>query len=154
MKQLTPLLFAGLLIALTACQNSDQNAAAANGVVTNKDLTSLQWIDSLRDFGKIKEGQKLEVVFAFKNTGDKPLVIANVQPGCGCTVAEKPEAPIAPGEEGKIKAVFDSNGKPGKVRKSMTVTANTNPSSWVVYFEGEVEPKNPTPADGQQAPAH
>ena len=29
---------------------------------------------------------------------------------CGCTVPEKPEKPFAPGEEGVIKAKFDSHG--------------------------------------------
>jgi Protein of unknown function (DUF1573) len=104
--------------------------------------TTIQWLDSMQNFKKINEGQKLEINFHFRNTGTKPLVIANVRPGCGCTVAEKPEAPIAPGKEGVIKSTFDSEGKPGPVRKSIYVSANTKfTQTHEMVFEGEVIPK-------------
>jgi len=88
-------------------------------------FTTIQWIDSVKDYGKINEGQKLEVLFRFKNTGNKPLVIESVHPSCGCTVADPPKEPIAPGAEGEIKGSFDSNGKSGQQHKSIEVTANT-----------------------------
>jgi hypothetical protein len=57
-------------------------------------------------------------------------VIANVSASCGCTVPEKPEKPFAPGEEGVIKAKFDSKGRPrGETRKEVFVTANTSPEN-------------------------
>jgi hypothetical protein len=67
----------------------------------------------------------LEVAFHFKNSGNKPLVIARVQPSCGCTVAEQPTEPIAPGKEGNIKAVFDSENHTGVNHKTLYVYANT-----------------------------
>ena len=83
-------------------------------------FTTMQWIDSARDYGKVAEGQKLEVLFRFKNTGSKPLVIESVHPGCGCTVADPPKEPIAPGAEGEIKGSFDSNGKSGQQHKTIS----------------------------------
>src|SRR4051812_12956393 len=68
----------------------------------SKQITTIQWIDSVRNFGTIKEGQKLALSFRFKNTGNKPLVIESVQPACGCTVADYPKKPLKPGEEGEI----------------------------------------------------
>jgi Protein of unknown function (DUF1573) len=88
-------------------------------------FTTMQWIDSVKDYGKITEGQKLEVLFRFKNTGNKPLVIESVHPSCGCTVADPPKEPIAPGAEGEIKGSFDSNGKSGQQHKTIAVMANT-----------------------------
>ena len=85
----------------------------------------LQWIDSAKDYGKITEGQKLEVLFRFKNVGDKPLVIESVRPSCGCTVADPPKEPIVPGAEGEIKGSFDSQGKSGAQHKTIYVMANT-----------------------------
>src|SRR5258705_2342268 len=82
-------------------------------------FTTMQWIDSVKDYGKITEGQKLEVLFRFKNTGNKPLVIESVHPSCGCTVADPPKEPIAPGAEGEIKGSFDSNGKSGQQHKTI-----------------------------------
>jgi hypothetical protein len=129
------------LVALAACQGnsqdksagftvdskttSTQSASAADASTDPSTYTTVQWIDSAKDFGQITEGQKLEVAFRFKNSGNKPLIIQSVQPSCGCTVADYPKEPIAPGKEGVIKGVFDSAGKPGVNTKTMTVLANT-----------------------------
>ena len=88
-------------------------------------FTTIQWIDSVKDYGKITEGQKLEVLYRFKNTGTKPLIIENVRPSCGCTVADPPKEPVAPGAQGEIKGSFDSNGKSGQQHKTIYVMANT-----------------------------
>ena len=92
-------------------------------------LTTIDWPDStFLDKGKIKAGEKLEVSFRFKNTGNKPLTIYNARGSCGCTVPEIPQRAFAPGEEGEIKAVFDSKGKPGHRSNEIYVNANTKPS--------------------------
>jgi len=89
-------------------------------------FTKITWLDSTeRDFGTIPEGQKLEVSYRFKNSGTKPLIIARVQPSCGCTVADQPEEPILPGKEGVIKASFNSEGRVGVNHKILYVVANT-----------------------------
>lgn len=77
------------------------------------------------DFGTIKEGQKVEKNFTFKNNGLVDLVITNVQGSCGCTVGEYPKQPIKPNAESVIKVSFNSRGKQGKQEKSVTITANT-----------------------------
>ncbi len=103
------------------------------------DVTSIQWIDSTyMDLGKAKEGKVVEVRFRFKNTGDKPLVIQSVTAGCGCTVPEKPEKPILPGQEDVIKAAFESKGRPGENIKPVYVKANTNPADHELKFRVEV----------------
>jgi hypothetical protein len=103
-------------------------------------LTSIQWIDSARNMGKIREGEKVEVTFRFKNTGTEQLVINNVSASCGCTVAEKPEEPIGPGKEGLIRAAFDSKGRTGQNHKTLTVYANTTASVYNLSFDVEVTP--------------
>ena len=91
--------------------------------------TTIQWLDSsFKDMGKVKEGEQVKVSFRFKNTGDRPLVIANATASCGCTKPQKPEEPIAPGAEGEIKASFDSKGRKDMNRKQIYVDANTRPS--------------------------
>lgn len=102
-----------------------KNAAIAD----SSNFTSIQWLDSTYlDLGKVKDGAMVEVSFRFKNTGSKPLVIASVTAGCGCTIPETPEKPYAPGEEGLIKASFDSKGRKGENQKSVYVKANTTPA--------------------------
>jgi hypothetical protein len=106
--------------------SADGAAAALPDVTTDSaNFTSIQWIDSIKNMGSIREGQKLEVTFRFKNTGSKPLVIQSATPSCGCTVPEKPEKPVMPGEESMIKAVFDSQGRQGTNHKTINVVANT-----------------------------
>jgi hypothetical protein len=50
------------------------------------------------DYGKVYKDTDSGVrVFEFKNTGDAPLIIADVQSTCGCTIPTKPTEPIMPG---------------------------------------------------------
>jgi hypothetical protein len=58
----------------------------------------------------------------FKNTGDAPLIITNVQSTCGCTVPTKPKEPILPGQTDKIDVKYNMN--PGPIRKTITVESN------------------------------
>ena len=110
----------------------DVDAAREAG---SKQITTVQWIDSVRNYGKIIEGQKLAISFRFKNTGDKPLVIESVQPACGCTVADYPKQPLKPGEEGEITGEFKSEGREGQQHKEITVNTNTAMRSQNLIFE-------------------
>lgn len=144
MKHILIFALAGTLF--TGCDETagvkDKVAETAISPSVPEQLTSIQWIDSSRNYGKINEGQVLEVSFRFKNTGDKPLVIKDVRPGCGCTLANKPEKPILPGEEGEINATFDSKGREGTQKKDIYVIANTkDKTDHVVHFDVEVAPK-------------
>lgn len=103
-------------------------------------FTTVQWIDSLVDFGTIKDGEKANINFRFKNTGDQPLIVQNVVAGCGCTVPEYTKEPVMPGGEGFIKAVFNSVGQPPTVHKSVNVVMNTKgQQNYTLSFIGEVK---------------
>jgi hypothetical protein len=134
---------------LASCAGRDSkpgplsNTAMVARITDSTHMTSIQWIDSTdRDFGKIPEGQKLEVSYRFRNAGDQPLIIEKVQPSCGCTVAEQPNEPIPPGREGVIKAAFNSESRVGANHKTIYVYANTKGSrSQELKFEVIVEKK-------------
>ena len=124
--------FAMFLLAvvfLLSCAENDKRPAGTASMQLPKDttqFTNITWLDSTsRNFGTIPEGQKLEVRYRFLNSGDKPLIIARVQPSCGCTIAEQPDEPILPGKEGIIKASFNSEGRVGINHKTLYVIANT-----------------------------
>jgi archaellum component FlaG (FlaF/FlaG flagellin family) len=103
-----------------------------------KDSTTVQLIDSVYNFGKIAEGEKVEYSFRFKNTGKKPLVVTNASASCGCTVPEKPEKPILPGETGFIKVIFNSKGKSNHQEKAITVSSNVKPFFPELKLVGDV----------------
>jgi hypothetical protein len=90
------------------------------------------------DFGTIKEGDVVEYTYAFKNTGQAPLIIQSAQGSCGCTVPEWSKDPIPAGGTGFVKAKFDSNGKPNAQNKTVTVIANTWPKQTVLRFKAMV----------------
>ena len=80
------------------------------------------------DFGTINDGDIVEKIFKFTNTGDAPLIISNATATCGCTVPKWPKEPIAVGESGEIQVRFNSRNKVGIQNKTITITANTFPS--------------------------
>jgi Protein of unknown function (DUF1573) len=150
MKQL--FILSSLILMLAACKNVDKNPKAPVDAQTkaqeelafagdSTNWTTVQWLDSSQNFGTVTDGEKVVITFHFKNTGTKPLVIANVQASCGCTVPSKPDEPIAPGKEGKITAEFNSAGRVGKASKFLNVTCNTKEKVTNLLFEGEVLPK-------------
>jgi len=104
--------------------------------------TSIQWQDTIRDFGTIREGDSVSFGYKFRNTGDKPLLLMNVRTSCGCTVARFPQKAFFPGEESEISVIFRSSGHPGPVLKSVTVVANTgNNVAHIMVFKGNVLPQ-------------
>lgn len=127
---------------LASCLNTtdkEKIGMEAHGSLENKPdstkLTTIQWLDSAQSLGSIAEGQVVKIKYRFKNSGNKPLVIERVQPGCGCTVADYPKQPIAPGSESEILAEFNSKGKEGLQKKNITVFANTAEYSTTLWFE-------------------
>ena len=151
MKYLILFLVGGLAIGCNnvdspAAGNTNQDSVKQAAMSDSANFTSIEWIDSMtQDLNKVKEGQVLEISWKFRNSGNKPLVIANVRPGCGCTGAEGPKDPVAPGQEGVIKAQFNTEHYPGTQYKQVYVRSNTRNRSGgeeeVLNFKVEVEPK-------------
>ncbi len=165
MKKLSLLsaLVVALVFGLASCKNdkASDSAAPAPAVTTTSPTpsatpsatttpavptgptTSMSFAEPTHDFGKIMDGDKVEHVFVFENTGNEPLVISNAKGSCGCTVPDWPKDPIKPGATGEIKVVYNSKGK-GKVggkneKKTVTITANTNPTETRVFVQGIVD---------------
>ena len=103
----------------------DDAAIAFNAAL--KDTTTVQVIDSFFNFDTAVEGDKVEREYRFVNTGKKPLVITQANASCGCTVAEKPETPILPGDTSFIRVVFNSEGRFGHNEKTIRVESNAYP---------------------------
>src|SRR5438067_13703809 len=102
MKQIFLFLVGAVLVACnmtdskeTAKPNEAQEKESRKALSDSANYTTIQWIDPVaQDLGNIKQGQVAEITWKFKNTGSKPLIVADAHGGCGCTVAEKPTAPV------------------------------------------------------------
>ncbi|MEO6844708.1 MAG: DUF1573 domain-containing protein [Ginsengibacter sp.] len=106
------------------------------------DSTSIVMLDSVYDFGTVAEGEKVMFNYRFRNTGTHPLVIASAVASCGCTVPEKPEEPVKPGETGIIKVVFNSEGRKGPANKTVRVVSNAYPAFPTLLLKGVVNGAN------------
>jgi len=117
--------------------NTPNPAAPAVEVPTGP-TTTVEFTESVFDFGTIDEGEKVSHVYKFKNTGTEPLIIKDAKGSCGCTVPQWPKEPIGVGETGEMLVEFNSKGKSGSQNKRVTITANTNPAQSFINIKGEV----------------
>lgn len=115
MKYLVSLLLVG--VSFFGIAQETEEVAPVSGAKISFTETSF-------DFGDIVRGDKVEHVFEFENIGTEPLVLADVRTTCGCTAPEWPREPLAPGETGEMKVVFNSAGKMGVQNKVITVMSN------------------------------
>ncbi len=87
-------------------------------------MAKFEFVEMQHDFGNLKEGDIVKHIYKFKNVGDAPLVISNVQVQCGCTTPSYTKTPVPPNGEGTIELQFDSSNKSGPQHKTATVMAN------------------------------
>ncbi len=80
---------------------------------------------SSHDFGDISQGDRVEHIFKFENTGTEPLILTDVRTTCGCTAPQWPREPIPPGQVSELKVIFNSAGKVGIQNKVITVMSNS-----------------------------
>jgi len=115
------------------------NPITANDEAVDEDLLPFfEFVEEVKEFGTITQGESVSMTFRFKNVGQSNLIISSAQGSCGCTVPEWPKEPIAPGAEGTIEVTFNSTGKQGLQNKTITLVANTIPNTKVIAIKGEV----------------
>lgn len=105
-------------------------------------VAKIEFDDKRYNFGTVNEGDIVNHVFKFKNTGKVPLVISDARSTCGCTVPKWPKDPIEPGGNGEISVKFDTKSKPKNQSKPVTIRANTYPNETVLHVGGFVTPKS------------
>ncbi len=149
------IVLASVLAAVSACTGNkkldtsaiEKNDATIDNPIPSGPLGTPDFgADTLKDFGQIVDGEKVSHTFTLKNVGKGDLIIAHVQPGCGCTTPSWSTDPIKPGETGEIKAVFNSEGKGTEenavVEKSINVSfSNSTVESKVLLFKSRIKLK-------------
>ena len=106
-----------------------------------KDGPVITFDEPSHDFGDIEEGVVVNHKFKFKNTGNQPLILANVITSCGCTSPEWPKEPILPGKSGKIKVRYNTQGRGNQpFDKSVYISSNasTNNERYELHIKGFV----------------
>ena len=110
------------------------------GTIAFASAQTITFDQTTLDYGTVKPGADGHRVFTIKNTGDKPLIISNVQPSCGCTTPEWSKEPIMPGKTGAIKVHYDTN-RQGNFLKIIEVFSNDPANNRsVINIKGNVDP--------------
>lgn len=102
--------------------------------------TTIKFDKESYDFGSIKDGDVVEHIYTFKNTGSHPLIIDEVVATCGCTVPAYTKTPVPPGAKGEIAISFNSKGRAGNVDKNIILKSNAQEESIPLYFKAVVKP--------------
>ena len=124
----------GMFVVFCAFAQEEQEEAVVPGpAITFEEL--------VYDFGDITQGDVVEHIFKFDNTGDAPLIITDVQRTCGCTAPSWPREPVMPGMTKELTVRFNSAGKMGRQIKVITVVSNAVGSKNQVKIVTNVLPK-------------
>lgn len=93
------------------------------------------------NYGNIEKNADGNRIFEFTNVGEAPLIIKQIKSSCGCTVAEKPNKPILPGEKGEIKISYDTK-RLGGFSKVITVFSNAKTERKTLKIKGFIQNTN------------
>lgn len=100
--------------------------------------------DPFYDFGDVlRRGGDLVHDFAIRNEGSVPLVITRVVTSCSCLKAVFSKRPLAPGEEGVIRIVYEPHkSESGTFHKVIQVYSNSSGGRQVITVQGNsLDPK-------------
>jgi len=123
MKQFYIILGSFVFLAFS-CNDVEKKETKSKKEYTGK--PKIEFNKTAHDFGTLKEGEIVECTFLFKNIGEAPLKLLYVDADCGCTIPQYSKDEVFPGENGKIKAVFDSDGFRNNIYKTIDVETNAD----------------------------
>lgn len=98
----------------------------------------LKFADAKQNFGFVKNGKQIKLLYVFTNTGNKPLIILDAGTECSCTKVTFPKEPIPPGKLGTIEVNLDTSPAHGRQNRIVEVTSNDNNSPHKIRFKGVV----------------
>jgi hypothetical protein len=81
---------------------------AFNASAQTDNKAEFKFNEEKHDFGKIPQGKPVTTVFTYTNVGVEPLILTEVKPTCGCTIADYTKTPVKKGESGKITITYNA----------------------------------------------
>ena len=99
--------------------------------------STINWKTTDLVLGEVPQHKPVPIEFSFTNSGNTPLLITNVQAGCGCTSVNYSKNPVMPGTSSAVTAVFNAAVK-GAFKKTVTVTSNAEAEPRTLTFSGTV----------------
>jgi hypothetical protein len=123
---------ATLTVALFSCKTKGVMIGERTSIEVKKQFNA----------GNVLKGQIIEANFTVMNTGNTPLLIAEVTPSCSCTVGDYEKEPIAPGDKTVIHLKVETDKMQyGDLTKTATIVANTQPSATTLVIKANITSK-------------
>ena len=138
MRKITFLSLVVVFLFFLSCGKNKQSAKPI------ENMPMMEFTDSVHDFGSFG-GVGKELVktydFWFVNTGDAALVINRVEPSCHCLTAEYTQKPVAQGEKGFVRLIYDGveNKTTTHFYRTAVVYSNASNCPTTLVVEGEVQ---------------
>ena len=89
-------------------------------------------------WGTAFRGERLEHTFVIKNSGMAPLIIEEVKPQCGCTVAAEYEKTLQPGQSTSLSLTLETGALSGQKEKYTQIISNALTEDNKLWLEGEI----------------
>ncbi len=96
-----------------------------------------KFVEEKHDFGKVPQGKPVTTDFVYTNVGVEPLILTEVKPTCGCTIADYTKTPVKKGEKGSIKITYNAAVE-APFNKTIVVTSNAKTPTKYLVIVGEV----------------
>ncbi|MDP9077196.1 MAG: DUF1573 domain-containing protein [Bacteroidota bacterium] len=113
---------------------------AFNASAQDSEKPVFKFNEEKHDFGKIPQGTPVSTVFEFTNVGKEPLILTDVRPTCGCTIADFTKTPVKAGEKGTIKITYNA-AVAAPFNKPIVITSNASIPQKTINIVGEVVAK-------------
>ncbi len=101
-------------------------------------VAKIEFDSSSYDFGTIRQGEVLEKVIYFTNSGQADLKIELIT-ACECTTLDYTRLPVKPGQRSSIKIKYNSKDKSGPQTVDLDILANTSTGFSYTKFKLLVE---------------
>lgn len=99
----------------------------------------MRWNTTRVDLGMVAAGETRELIYTLTNAGDSPLILTQVLPSCGCTVAKDWDTtPLPAGQSRDLTLEFASGDQTRSVEEFATVVTNAIPATVELTFTAQV----------------
>lgn len=113
--------------------------------------TALSVADSVRHYYPIVAGEKLHFSYILRNIGDSPLLLADIQPSCGCIAGKLNANVIPPHDSLVVSFTFDSSKNVGYVKHAIRLYGNILPRGMAtLVFDVNVVPPSDNDLDYEE----
>jgi len=98
----------------------------------------LKFDDAKQNFGFVKKGKQVTLLYTYTNTGNQPLIIADAKAECSCTKVTFSKEPLQAGKSATIEVLFDTAPTYDRQDRAVEIISNEPKSPTKIRFKGVV----------------